>query len=116
MTDLKGPARIDFIKTTLHYKRRLVSHFYMHLVHLAENKIIPEKVLYAGWKRDDLKIIPTILAPVEQKLASVLGVGDSAAKLQRLYDGAIEGRGDEADGVDVLDAAAIPCWADQPGW
>src|SRR5688572_6381355 len=41
--------RLEFLKTTLHHKRRVVSHFYHHLAHLYVNNIMPGKVLYSSW-------------------------------------------------------------------
>lgn len=82
----QGADRIEFIKTTLHYKRRLVSHFYAHVLHLLRNKIISEAAFYAGWTKADLEIIKKLLVPLEQHLGLVLQVGNPAIRLGVLYE------------------------------
>lgn len=54
---------------TLHHRRRLVSHFYQFLAALREMEAIPEPVLYTHWFETDLRIIPDILVPIEERLA-----------------------------------------------
>lgn len=81
-----GADRIEYIKTSLHYKRRIVSHFYMHVLHLITNRIISEDAFYAGWSKSDLQIIVKILLPLEQHLSDMLHVGPSADRLKVLYE------------------------------
>ena len=64
--------RIEFEKATLHYQRRLISHFYQHLAALYINKILPKGIVYSNWSEADLRIIPEILIPIENKLREVL--------------------------------------------
>ena len=64
--------RIEAERVTLHYQRRLVSHFYKHLAALYVNKVIAKDVLFSIWSEVDLRIIPQILVPIENKLREVL--------------------------------------------
>ena len=86
LTTKHGSDRIEFIKTSLHYKRRIVSHFYMHVHHLLNNKIISKEAFYAGWSKADLEIIVKIIVPLEQHLGKTLKTGASADRLKLLYD------------------------------
>ncbi|MBI2839755.1 MAG: hypothetical protein HYX75_15695 [Acidobacteria bacterium] len=85
-------ARLALIAGTLHYKRRLVSHFYAYLAHLVDLKILPTKVFHKSWAKADLEVIPQVLVPLERALGSALAVGDPAVlpTLQRLYENAPE--------------------------
>jgi hypothetical protein len=58
----------------LHYQRRKVSIFYQHISTLITNGIIGNTIFYSLWTKDDLKIIPDILIPIETK-AIPLSVG-----------------------------------------
>lgn len=63
LAKLPPNERVDFLKATLHYKRRLVSHFYLHLADLYVNKILPKDVLYASWNRGDWPSFPRSSCP-----------------------------------------------------
>lgn len=69
---LDKQKRIEAEQSTLHYQRRLVSHFYQHLASLYVNKILPKKIVYSIWSETDLRIIPEVLIPIENKLREVL--------------------------------------------
>ena len=69
---LKEGERIESEQYTLHYQRRIVSHFYQHLAALCKHKIIPRDIVKAEWSEADLRIIPEILIPIENKLREVL--------------------------------------------
>ena len=76
---------------TLHFQRRMVTHFYRVLGGMYELGVIPKTVLYTYWERGDLAIIPKILVPIEVSLGATLGTsGDphrpSLGKLLRLHD------------------------------
>jgi len=64
--------RIKVVQNTLHYQRRLVSHFYQHLAALYVNKILTKDIVYKNWSEADLRIIPEIIIPIENKLREVL--------------------------------------------
>lgn len=64
--------RIEAEQTTLHYQRRLVSHFYNQLATLYINDVLPKDIIYRNWSEADLRIIPEILIPIENKLGEVL--------------------------------------------
>ena len=83
-------ARLALIAGTLHYKRRVVSHFYAYLAHLVDLKILPQEVFYKSWSKKDLEIIPQVLVPLGRAVGKALEGGDPAVlpALQRLYDNA----------------------------
>lgn len=64
--------RIEAEQTTLHYQRRLVSQFYNQLATLYINGVLPKDIVYANWAEADLRIIPEVLVPIENKLREVL--------------------------------------------
>jgi hypothetical protein len=85
---------IEALKTTLDHQRRLVSQFYGHLAALYTNKIIPPDVIFATWSEKDLRIIPKIIIPMENKLLEILHKDsrepqppplDVSSKLYQLY-------------------------------
>jgi hypothetical protein len=60
------------VRNSLHYHRRLVSHFYQHLAALYVNNILTKDIVYKNWSEADLRIIPEVLIPIENKLREVL--------------------------------------------
>ena len=64
--------KIEAMQTTLHYQRRLVSHFYNMLATFYINGVLPKDIVYANWTEADLRIIPEILVPIENKLRAVI--------------------------------------------
>jgi len=72
VSDQERQKRIEFEQATLHYQRRLVSHFYQHLAALYVNGILPKGIVYSNWSEADLRIILEILIPIENKLREVL--------------------------------------------
>lgn len=64
--------RLKHERNTLHYYRRLVSHFYHHLGALLINGILPRDIIFRSWSESDLRIIPEILVPIENNLRAVL--------------------------------------------
>lgn len=69
---LDKQKRIEAEQATLHYQRRLVSQFYTQLATLYVNKVLPKDILFKAWSEADLRIIPDILIPIENKLREVL--------------------------------------------
>ncbi len=84
--------RAALVASTLHYKRRLVTHFYVYLALLVDQKILPATLIYASWSKRALGIIPKVLVPLEIGFAEVLDTGDLSVVpiLQRLYNQAPE--------------------------
>lgn len=72
ISTLDKQKRLEAEQTTLHYLRRLVSHFYQHLAALYVNGILPKAAVYEGWSEADLRIIPEILVPIENDLLKAL--------------------------------------------
>ena len=75
----------------LHYKRRIVSHFFQSLAVLRDLEAIEDRMLYSHWPERILRIIPVILIPIETKLAEVLkteaSFRETKERLNRLYEG-----------------------------
>jgi hypothetical protein len=92
--DANPAARLALIPGTLHYKRRVVSHFYAYLAHLVDLKILPKVAFYKSWSKEDLEIIPQVLVPLEKALGTALAGGDPPIlpTLQALYDNAPSAR------------------------
>lgn len=81
--------RIDVLKTTLHYKRRLVSSFYVILAELYTAGLYPRKRLFAAWSKGDLQIIPGVLLPIEGHLGRRYGTGRPKHLMETLYNDAL---------------------------
>jgi hypothetical protein len=57
--------RLTFVKTTLHYQRRIVSHFYYYLATAITNKMIQRRIAYRFWEPRTIKMmIEEILEPI----------------------------------------------------
>ncbi len=83
--------RMESLRTTIHYRRRLVSQFYGLLAGLYKEGVIPKKTLYTHWTAGDLRIIPQVLIPIEKALGMALGrspsgMSPSLQRMQDLYD------------------------------
>jgi hypothetical protein len=63
--ELPLAAQAEAERATLHYQRRLVSHFYQFLAGQYELGVLPKDVLFTFWHRPDLEIIPRVLLPLE---------------------------------------------------
>jgi hypothetical protein len=87
---LSPDQRLQAERATLHYQRRLVSQFYAFLAGLYELGIIPKQILYTYWGEGDLRIIPTILIPIETRLAAALSTSrapnPTLERMRKLYD------------------------------
>ncbi|HNS20164.1 MAG TPA: hypothetical protein PKH24_06675 [Sedimentisphaerales bacterium] len=69
--------------------RRRVSHFYQRVGALYAGKVLPGKVLYRHWSRDDLSIIPKVIIPLERVLYERLqgrGLTAQCKILEDLYE------------------------------
>jgi hypothetical protein len=69
---LEPQMRIVAEQATLHYQRKLVSHFYQYVAALYRNKTIPNYIVFGIWSKSDLEIIPKIIIPIENKLRESL--------------------------------------------
>ncbi len=63
--------RVTADQSTLHYQRRLVKEFYVHLASLRASNILPASMVFREWPEEDLRIIPEIIVPIETKLNEV---------------------------------------------
>lgn len=80
--------RLEILKTTLHYKRRLVSTFYVLLAELYTARVYPRKQLFTAWSKGDLRIIPDILLPIEEHLGKQFHTGRPKRLMEKLYNDA----------------------------
>jgi hypothetical protein len=55
-----------FVKTMLHYHRRVVSHFYQRIYWLLKNKALPQRVVFGYWSSvaELRKILEKTLLPI----------------------------------------------------
>ena len=72
ISSLEERRRVEAEQTTLHYQRRLVSHFYQYVAALRANGVLPKGIVYKTWSEEDLRIIPNIIIPIEIKLREVI--------------------------------------------
>jgi len=62
------------IETTLNYKRRLVTNFYIYLASLYANKILPPELIFDLWLPSDFEMFDKFLIPLHQTLDEFLKV------------------------------------------
>jgi len=73
LSSLEEQQRVEAERSTLHYQRRLVSHFYQYVAALyANNKRLLRGIVFRTWTEKDLRIIPNIIIPIEIKLREVI--------------------------------------------
>ncbi len=72
VNNLPREERVKAEQNTLHYQRRLVSHFYQYVATLYVEHILPPDIVFKTWAESDLKIIPDIIVLIENKLRQVL--------------------------------------------
>ena len=65
ISGLEERQRVEAEQTTLHYQRRLVSHFYQYVAALRANGVLPKGIVYKTWTEENLRIIPNIIIPIE---------------------------------------------------
>jgi hypothetical protein len=80
-----------FATGTLHYRRRIVKHFYQFLASLHELEPTSDHLIYSHWSERNLRIIPEILIPIEETLALNLDTYSpdfqiSINRLRKLYE------------------------------
>jgi len=86
---LDPKQRLERERTTLHHQRRLVENFYSLLAGFHKLKVIPKKTLYTYWNKDNLRIIPDIIIPIEKAMSKELGTDPEHIifeRMQKLYD------------------------------
>jgi len=49
------------VEESLNYKRRLVTHFYIHLASIHKHKILPDKMIFDWWTPSDFKTFEIIM-------------------------------------------------------
>jgi len=72
LSNLEEHQRVEAERSTIHYQRRLVSHFYQYVAALYDNKILTGDIVFKTWAEEDLRIIPNIIIPIEIKLHEII--------------------------------------------
>ena len=68
ISSLDEQKRLKAEHSTLHYQRRLVSHFYQYVATLRAHGILPKDIVFGIWAEKDLRIIPKVIIPIEIRL------------------------------------------------
>ena len=85
MESLSPSERLDFQLNSLHYQRRLVTHFWRGVAILIENNLVPRKAVFNWWAKDDIEIVDKILIPLENKVAEYYQVSIYDPETEPLY-------------------------------
>ncbi len=85
LADCEPKDQIEFLRSTLHYQRRLVTAFWRGFAILMKNNLLPKKAVYAFWTQDSLDIVNKILIPVEDELADYLHTGSLNQESEPLF-------------------------------
>lgn len=72
ISNLQEHERVQAQQYTLHYQRKIVTSFYDHLASLYKSEILPKSLVMTKWSESDLRIIPEIIIPIENKLRETL--------------------------------------------
>ncbi len=64
LKQLKPSDKFDYLRTTLHYQRRLVAHFYWHLYVIVTQIPGLKKHIFDLWPCGSLHLIPEVLVPI----------------------------------------------------
>lgn len=70
MAELKklvGFNQKSYTESTINFQRRLIVAFYMDVATAYQNKLIDKRDLFFNWTKDDLRIIPEIIMPLENE-------------------------------------------------
>lgn len=85
--------QLDAWRSTLHDRRRKVTHFYMLLAGMYESGLLEPQLLFTYWTPEDLDILPKLIVPIETGgLPKVLGSpqdSPSIRRLMRLYEDSV---------------------------
>jgi len=68
----RGERDRGAIMATLDFQRRLVTDFYLQLAELRADGVLSDRMIYTSWAEPDLRIIPEVLIPMAEELASLL--------------------------------------------
>jgi len=88
LEQMEPTKRSDHLRTTLDYKRRIVSQFYGILTSVHQQGGLQRKFIYTHWSKSDLQIIPDVLIPMEKCVAGMSSTQTSPTldRLRTLYD------------------------------
>lgn len=69
----KAEISKDNMKTeeSLNYKRRLITHFYIHLASIYKHGILPPDMIFDWWLPSDLKMIKKFIIPLQEALSEI---------------------------------------------
>jgi len=62
------------IENTLNYKRRLLTHFYVHLGSIHANEILPDYMIFDWWDENDFDMIEKFIIPLQEAAAEIHGL------------------------------------------
>jgi len=61
------------IQDGLNYKRRLLTHFYIHLASIYKNGMLPPKMIFDWWGPSDFQMFDKFLIPLQKEMSKMLG-------------------------------------------
>jgi hypothetical protein len=85
MASMPAIDRHDYVLGTLHYQRRLVTHFWRGMSLYIKSDLVPRKAVFNWWTRDDVEIVNKIIIPIENRLAEHLNISILNPKTDLLY-------------------------------
>jgi hypothetical protein len=74
MEKMNASDKLNYQRCTLHYERRLVSHFWRTMSDLMSKNLVPQKAVYYWWSKDDIDIVKKIIVPIENRLLEARNV------------------------------------------
>ncbi len=69
--------QMTYLETTIHYQRRIITHFYNEMLKAIDIKILPKKYALKFWSLGALEIMPKVIQPISL---------DNDKELMRLYN------------------------------
>lgn len=85
MDSLPYNEQLNFLKTTLHSHRRLVSQFWRGMAILLKCDLLPKEVVFTFFSQDEVEIVEKIIVPIENKLAGAIGVSTLVEETDPFY-------------------------------
>lgn len=73
----KNPMKVE---EGLNYKRRLITHFYIHLASIYKHRILPRKMIFDWWTPFDFEIFNKLIIPLQQKASEHPGTPKKETK------------------------------------
>ncbi len=77
-------GKIDRVKNSIAYQRRLVSNFYYHLANIHDLGMLPDDILFSIWGIKELEILKEIIIPLEEVQATMYKTYRKAEKIEKI--------------------------------